>query len=222
MEFSATDRETVTAWLRMLTTLELLGADVIDAFFGHVKEDMELEHGGNWKEAITLCAPITAAHLQFCLNGVVSIAEMLIRWSDSLDTGTTGLIIPALSDIALTDRRPSHADFTFDGTPVWPAEILHEVTHGTDIPERARQTVGIAFGLSGFAAPKVGSSKSLCEESSRLVDRLSVKATEDDVVSDVEAVLRAWHSTINGPARRRSSAEWTVFGVSYSMQRRLH
>jgi pyrroloquinoline quinone (PQQ) biosynthesis protein C len=199
MEFSATDRKTVTAWHQMLTRSGLLEANVVEAFFGHVKEDMELEHGSNWSDAIKLCAPITPPHLQFCLNGVATIAEMLVRWSDSLDAGTTGLIIPVLTDVTLPhEHKLPTADFPFDGTPVWGADTLHEVTHGTDISERARQTVGLAFGLSGHALAKSIEAKSICEQATSLVNRLAVKATLDDVRSDAEGVLRAWHRSIDG------------------------
>jgi len=199
MEFSATDRKVVTDWHQMLTHNDLLTAEVVEAFFGHVKEDMLLEHGSNWREAIRICSPITPDRLQFCLNGVSAIAELLSRWSNSLEAGTTGLIIPVLPGITLEQTsNTSSADFTFDGLPVWNAEMLHEVTHGTEISDHARQVVGLGFGLSGNAAATTSEATELCAQAKRIAERLSVRASTDDLHSDVEQVIRGWHISING------------------------
>src|SRR5262249_41387627 len=84
LEYTARDQQAVAGWHDLLRERGLLPADAVDAIFEHVQTDLGLGHGSNWRNAIRAARVVPAAELADWLNAVTLVAEMIVRWLDTL------------------------------------------------------------------------------------------------------------------------------------------
>jgi pyrroloquinoline quinone (PQQ) biosynthesis protein C len=196
MEYSAVDRELVVNWHSMLVSAELLPPGAAEAMLDHIRLDMELEHGNNWREALRAAAPIGAKRLTDALNAVCAVAEMMVRWLDSILVGTTGLL--AMSPEIMVDpgsHEAASVDVVFNGCPVWPAEVYHAVSHGT-ATEKVDAVVAWAYtlGVRDFGSdPPV-----IFDHASALARRLARSPVQVSTVAGLLDQIRPWLRAIDG------------------------
>jgi pyrroloquinoline quinone (PQQ) biosynthesis protein C len=192
MESTAADKDVIRGWHKMIVDNGLLTQRATDAIFEHIKLDMELGHGGNWQEVIEVEAPVCTTRLHEALNGACTVAEMLFRWFGVLDSGLSGDAVWIAPSIQV-GPRPSPLDAVdpaFNGLPVWPAEILHQVTYGADAPAGARAALALAY---HFDARVTQGSDALLEAANSIP---RVDGRNDE--ASLETITKAWLSTIEG------------------------
>lgn len=196
LEFSAMDKPLVLDWHQMIVANGLLPAPAATAIRKHVELDMELGHGANWREVVHNESPLTSRQLRDCLNSVSTVAEMLVRWCSMLRLGLAGDIVSVLPEIEI-DRRAAAAvklDPIFNGLPVWPARILHEVCYGADSPAGTRTILALAY----FLDDRMQRSDSEIGQLSRRVLDTAEARSEAKRPEDVKALLDSWLRSIDG------------------------
>ena len=201
MESSAAARDAVRNWHEMLIQNKLLPESSVRSIWQHVQTDIELGHGANWREAIKYQSPITPVKLKDCLNSVCAIAEMIVRWLDSLQNNVSGHIVQAMSGmkVALDSSEPEAIDLIFNGLPVWPAEILHHVTHSSGLSDSVREVIGTAYHLDlNQVVSRKDSQVEIVEQASKITEQLPAKSVKLDTVDDLYNVLRSWLCSIDG------------------------
>ncbi|MEW9528643.1 hypothetical protein [Microbispora sp. NPDC049125] len=131
LEFTAGNRTAVAGWHEHVAAGGQVSADAMAAIFEHVKTDLGLGHGSNWKEAIEVAGLVTATQLADSLNEITLVAEAIVRWLDSLDEGLSGDLVGVMPELTRDAAAvPALLGGEADGLPVWPAEILHLAAHG--------------------------------------------------------------------------------------------
>lgn len=194
LESSATDRDLVRGWHEMLVKNDLLSREVVDAILEHVAVDDELGHGTNWRHVIAAEAPVPSSVLAEALNAVAGVAEMLLRWFDSLDQGAAAGLVGVLPSVQST-TTDAPIDRFHDGLPVWPAAVLDSVAFGGSdgLPQHA---LALAFALDRRLIDR-DDSEPLTATAGTLT-ALSVDAPARLTVATAEVMLRAWMRTIDG------------------------
>jgi hypothetical protein len=196
LEFSAMDKPLVLDWHRMIVANGLLPSPAATAIRKHVELDMELGHGANWRDVLHHESPLTSRQLRDCLNSVSTVAEMLVRWCAMLRRGLSGDIVSALSEVEI-DRRAAAAvklDPIFNGVPVWPAQILHQVCYGADSLAGTRTILALAYFLDGRMQ---SSDSQICQLTRRVLDTADARS-EAKRPEDVKALLISWLRSIDG------------------------
>jgi len=196
LEFTAGNREAVTGWHEHLVTSAQLPAPVVDAIFEHVRVDLGLGHGQNWRHALHAAGGIRAEQLADALNDTTLIAEMIVRWTQSLVYGLSGDLVPQL-----TSQAPigvDHGQGEGGGLVVWPSGLLDLVAHGDPTASGGtRAAVALAYGLAptrgaaGSQPTVPGAAADLC---GNFADALPERPTGDDL----EKLVIGWMRTVDG------------------------
>jgi pyrroloquinoline quinone (PQQ) biosynthesis protein C len=213
METSAADHLVVEDWHRMLLRRNLLPAAAVDAIFEHVSTDVELGHGQNWREALKMEAPLTSDKLRDCLNSACAAAEMIHRWLTHLQCGLSSTLVPLVPSLAIraADVR-TEVDPIFDGTPVWPAEILHCVSHGSELSKGTGAVLALAYYVGEKA--KIGDTD-IERRSELLRQRLLSKSAPITSAADMAGVLKTWLCAIDGHRLWSEMAEFSAPALLY-------
>jgi pyrroloquinoline quinone (PQQ) biosynthesis protein C len=200
-EFSAADIISVRSWHEMLITKKLLPREAVEAIFEHVETDIGYGHTNNWETAIRYEAPIPTKKLCDALNAVTVSAEMIYRWCDSLVNGLSGDIVEIMPKLQLTGENtqtnPQTIDRTFDGLPVWPANILHLISQSNNEPENVRKVVATAYCLSDHT---LSSNHKIDITQDALVLRNQL-ISQDNTTVDIETIpqlVNSWMCSIEG------------------------
>jgi pyrroloquinoline quinone (PQQ) biosynthesis protein C len=196
MESSAADKGVIMGWHDMVVENGLMPEPVMTAIFEHIKLDMELGHGGNWRDVVEAESPVTASRLSDCLNAVCAVSEMLYRWFDSLEGGLSAEAVALAAEIGVSPREGPLAgvDPMFNGVPVWPAEVLHHAAHGGDEPPGSREAVALAYHYdsraitAGRVAPELAGAAAC----------ITGLAAEPGAAGGLEALARCWLVAIDG------------------------
>ena len=196
MEMSAADHSTVLEWHRMLLQHNLLPKAAIDAILQHVNTDIELGHGNNWEHALRLEAPLTAEKLRDCLNSVSAISEIIYRWLTHLRYGLSATAVRLATTLEVASaRRQPEIDPIFDGTPVWPAEVMHTVSYGSTLSEGSRSVVSLAYYIGDRL--EIGDSI-VGQESALFCQRLASPVKSIESLEDLRSLLGTWLRIIDG------------------------
>ncbi len=196
MESSAADHANVEGWHHMLVQNGLLSKPAVDAIYQHVNTDIELGHGQNWKEALELTAPLTSEQLRDCLNSVCAVSEMIYRWLSHLLDGVSGPLVRYFSSVEMpASIQQSNVDPIFDGTPIWPAEIMHSISHGADLAEGARTVLALAYHLPSGTQVADGA---IGQASKSFQDSFADETNSLGSAEDLQALLKKWLRTIDG------------------------
>ena len=195
LESSATDRDLVRGWHEMVASNGLLDRSVVDAILEHVAIDDDLGHGANWRHVIAAEAPIPSTVMAESLNAVAGVAEMILRWLDSLEHGSAAALVSVLPSVT-TGPPDERIDRLHDGLPVWPAAALDRVAFGGDdgLPQAA---LAVAFGLDRRLDVSTNTDVEVARIASILTD-LSVDVPESLDVDSAETMLHEWLRTIDG------------------------
>lgn len=147
LEFTAGNRASVAGWHEHVAASGQVTAEAMDAIFEHVKTDLGLGHGSNWKEALEAAAVVTARDLADALNEITLVAEAIVRWLDSLHEGLSGDLVGVMPELTPDARTaPAPLGGEADGLPVWPAEVLHLAAHGDPgLTPGMRAAVAVAY-----------------------------------------------------------------------------
>jgi pyrroloquinoline quinone (PQQ) biosynthesis protein C len=196
LETTARDKAAVVGWHEMLTQSGMLDESVVSAIFAHVETDLGLGHGSNWRDAIRAAQVIPVRELAECLNGITLVAEMIVRWLDSLADGlATELVqqMPTLAPVPEVPPRSLAADV--DGLPVWPAMILRTISHGADSDRPAvRSTLALAYAFDGALAAQSGAAGAARD----FAARLAPVPHDDLVANDPVKLVESWLVAIDG------------------------
>lgn len=197
LEHTAKERAVVREWHEMLVERKILSAGTVNAIYEHVRTDMELGHGANWKKALEIQRRIPVIELAACLNSVTIVAESLVRWFDVIQRATAGLIVDAIrfSGLAAPDKRTS--GWEVRGTPVWPAEIFDRVMYGSADGDAVDEVVCVAYGFSDMLDDCQDNIPTLIQ-ARRLRDQLTdvPDATADP--AGVDAAIHGWMRATSG------------------------
>jgi pyrroloquinoline quinone (PQQ) biosynthesis protein C len=130
LEYTAGNRAAVTGWHEHVAASGQLSRSAVEAIFEHVRVDLGLGHGQNWRAAVRAAGVVSATALANVLNQVSTVAEMIVRWIGSLVSGVQGELVSHLPAVTSAGSGRRLLGGEVDGLPVWPAEILHTVVHG--------------------------------------------------------------------------------------------
>jgi len=211
LEFTAGNRGAVTDWHEHVAASGQLSRSAVAAIFEHVRVDLGLGHGQNWRAAVRAAGVVSARTLANVLNQVSTVAEMIVRWTGSLVSGVQDDLVSHLPAVTSAGSGRRLLGGEVDGLPVWPAEILHAVVHGR--PEwgaGARLAVAEAYAFEPAAVlPAGGAGQSAAaatapeatspEAASRALaahfaDVLPARPSPDDL----EKLVTGWMRTIDG------------------------
>lgn len=197
MERSARERDAVAGWHAMLAEAGLLPQKAVDAIYDHVREDIDLGHGGNWQAAIVLEAPIVAHRLAGSLNAVCMVTEMIYRWLSAVRFGLSGVAVEALIEApgaACGSDAADGLDPFFDGLPCWPAGIYDSVSRNS-LPAGASRAVALSY----MAGPIMANPGSEVEAwALRLTRQLSVNTADAQDEEGIRAAVGEWMRSVDG------------------------
>lgn len=145
LESTAADTSAVARWHELLAETGQLPRPAVDAIFEHVATDLGLGHGANWRKCLRAVAVITTDDLAAGMNAVSVVAEMIVRWLDSLVEGLSAQIVTLMR--SGTVEIPGQANRLapeLDGSPVWPAEVLDTMTRGGARSGGSARRAGVA------------------------------------------------------------------------------
>jgi pyrroloquinoline quinone (PQQ) biosynthesis protein C len=214
MESSGADKNSIRGWHERVVELGLLSQDVVDAFYEHIKLDMELGHGANWREVIEHEAPLAPAHLAQALNAVCTVAEMLYRWFEMLRRGLVADVVALTSQLtaSLPGGSLGTSDFAFAGSPVWSAEVLHKLTYGADEPEGARAAIALAYHFDDrVKGAELGSD--LTDRSAELLR--AAASARPEAGAEPEQVASEWRCAIEGHRLWSAMTDKPTFALVY-------
>jgi pyrroloquinoline quinone (PQQ) biosynthesis protein C len=196
MESTAADKQAVTGWHSMVVENGLLPQAAVTAIYEHIKLDMELGHGGNWREVIESEAPIPARELHAALNAVCTVSEMLYRWFGSLESGLSSEAIELAKVVTARPPDPplGSIDATFNALPVWPAEVLHQAFYGAEEPEGARSVVALAYHYDD----RVAEIDPGLDDFQRAAASMPRERSADGEPASLEGTARSWMPAIEG------------------------
>jgi len=226
LEYTAGDNAAVKGWHTLLVEHGLLPQSAVEAIFEHVETDLGLGHGSNWRKAIRAARVVPAEELADWLNAVTLVAEMIVRWLDSLDTGLSGEVVTALPGLApqpTADPRVHSGEV--DGLPVWPAEVYASYVHGprTGTPG-VRRTLALAYAFAGdvqAAAPTTATSPVTAARD--LVDRCAQTWHPGDADGDdLVKLVTGWMSAIDGHELWRELADRPTYPLVYGWMLENH
>jgi pyrroloquinoline quinone (PQQ) biosynthesis protein C len=199
LEYTAGDQGSVAGWHAMLHERGLLPKKTVDAIFEHVETDLGLGHGNNWRAAIRAAKVVPAEELADWLNAVSLVAEMIVRWLDSLEEGLAAQTVGAAVGLVLEGPEPVLGGET-DGLPVWPADVYSSYAHGPrDGSTGLQRVLALSYAYSGRAAQRAGFSaaspaavaRNFAEDTARDWDGHS-----DEVA--LEKLVESWMTAIDG------------------------
>lgn len=199
LETTARDNSSVVSWHQMLAETGMLDKAVVDAIFVHVETDLGLGHGSNWREAIEAAGVIPAADLAECLNGVTLVAEMIVRWLDSLADGLSADLVAEMPRLTLDAGGPERTlAGDVDGLPVWPASVLHAMSHGSDTERSAVRTVlSVAYAYDDRLATE-GGVGTVGIAARDFTTRLVPVHDERLLIEDPSKLVETWMVTLDG------------------------
>ncbi|MET9801685.1 hypothetical protein [Streptomyces sp. NPDC006368] len=222
LEFTAGNRDAVVGWHDHLAASDQLAPEAVEAIFEHVKTDLGLGHGSNWRHALEAAVVIPAEHVADMLNEVTTVAEMIVRWIDSLAQGPQGELVARLPVLTPGPglSRPRLGGET-DGLPVWPATVYDIVTHGSDSGGEALRTAlaeAYAFRpgstpaqMRKGAAPEGSPEKAAAELTARLTEPVGRPADADAL----ESLVRGWMRAIDGHSLWDDMRERPTYALVY-------
>lgn len=212
LESTALDRSQVRRWHDMLIERQLLPADVVKAIQQHVDIDESLGHGDTWRIALNCADTIPTPVLVEGLNGITAVAEMIVRWLDSLRSGMIGHLVPLLARGRPTVSRGSRLDSVFSGSPVWHAEILHQLTYGGSEGGAASALLAAAF--HGFSSGTTARGRFVASRANATRRRLAVAVSH--LVYPSTLSVRPWLRTIDGhrlwTEMLQERSTWLIWG----------
>lgn len=227
LEYTAEDQGTIKNWHTMLVDRNILNRASVNAIYEHVKLDYRLQHNSNWKNALKSLKFIECKRLCVCLNSIATIAEMYVRWLDSIVNGLSGDFVNVLSKLNFKLERKdigSDVDYTFVSLPVFSSKIYDLVTHGGNISKKLKEVVSTSFCLSGIA---LENPKNVECSDRNFIDLIlnTTKKTSKHKHFDttrkkfIELVNESWLLAINGhklwEALRENPSYSLVFGWIY-------
>jgi len=200
LETTARDNAAVVGWHEMLVETGLLDRDAVDSIFAHVETDLGLGHGSNWREAIEAAEVVPAATLAECLNGVTLVAEMIVRWLDTLAEGLATELVQEMPRLRL-EEAPSALPGDVNGLPVWPSSILDAVSHGAQSGRAAvRATLAVAYAYEGRAAADIDDppGHGVAAAARDFAGRLAPQHDPDLVAHDPMKLVESWMVSLDG------------------------
>lgn len=153
LEHTAQNKKAVKSWHDMLLEKNYLSEPAVNAIFEHVGVDFELGHGENWRKALDILEFIEIDRLSNALNAVSLVAEMIVRWLDSLRNGLSSYIVQAMPDVIIDDDN-NVISYDSTATPIWPSEILGYMIHGCHLTDNIKRTIAISYAYAGKAKDK--------------------------------------------------------------------
>jgi pyrroloquinoline quinone (PQQ) biosynthesis protein C len=212
MESTAADKPVILGWHEMVVANGLLPQNSVDAIFEHIRLDMELGHGGNWREVIEALSPIPCRRLHAALNGACSVAEMLHRWFGALESSLSAEAAALAMEIQATAPGPplDVIDPAFSGVPVWPAEVFNQVTYGASEPVGARLAIALAYHYDDRLTDDAHGPYA---EAVRSIQRPAGLQEADD--SELSAIARSWLRAVEGHRLWEELCEEPTVGLVY-------
>lgn len=208
LEHTAKNRQSVRDWHSMIASNTLVPDGVASAIFEHVRTDIELGHGANWRTALALEQPISARRLAACLNAVSLVAEMLVRWFDTIEEGLAHHAVEAMPDLTVdSDWLAQRLSYETNALPVWPADVLDHIAHGTEYSTNVDRTLAVAYMFSGRASGRNGTAD-IASAARDLQQKLD-PGRGDDLVDTVTG----WMTTINGHSLWREMTETPSYSL---------
>ncbi len=197
MEMSAADHDVVKGWHERIIERGVLPREVVTAMRRHVDLDIELGHGSNWLETLQMERDLPTKHLARCLNAISTVAEVIVRWTDSLSTGLSATAIELMRGGEGPVEAPSASPLDVIVCPdvVWPAPILHDITHGTDGDDGYKAVLASAYFLP--ATPKGRTTSPVHVEAERLRSRVGQRVSVTSG-SSLKAVVKTWLASVDG------------------------
>lgn len=217
LESSAKNSGVVRGWHAMLIEKDILPEPVVKAFLQHVEVDMALGHGAIWKEIVQQHSPLTAVDLRDGLNATCTVAEMLYRSFDMLHDGLGANVVRLMPGLRVKEHFGvlANVDFPFNAIPVWPAEILHQVTYGAHQPRGARDVIGLAYHFDNRVVAEAGDHANVVDHAATLCQRHAVSCTFVTSGEELERLLRSWLRTIDGHRLWIEMTERPTFALMY-------
>ncbi|AVT28447.1 hypothetical protein C6361_01830 [Plantactinospora sp. BC1] len=227
LEYTAGDNAAVTGWHQMLVAEGLLSDEAVRAIFEHVETDLGLGHGSNWRKALHAAKVVPVEELADWLNSVTLVAEMIVRWLDTFETGLSGDVVAALPALTLpADATVRVYAGEVDGLPVWPAEVYQSFAHGPQSSAAGvRQSLALAYAFGGKAADRPGgtTTKPGTTESGTtpavaardFVSRAGNGWIGNGSALDLEKLVESWLGAIDGHELWRELTERPTYPLVY-------
>ncbi|MFD0885305.1 hypothetical protein ACFQ08_12185 [Streptosporangium algeriense] len=199
LESTAGDRDAVSGWHTMLVDSKQLAQDVVQAIYEHVETDLGLGHGSNWREAIRAAKVVPAEDLADWLNATTLVAEMIMRWVNSLASGLSGEVVTQLPNLEL-QSSPRTLGGEADGLPVWPAEVYDSFVHGPrSTNPLVRRSLALAYGFAGGVGDRTRSdSKTAAAMAGTLTASTARGWNGETTQADLEKLIESWMTAIDG------------------------
>ncbi|MFG1849585.1 hypothetical protein [Micromonospora carbonacea] len=216
LEYTASDSMAVTGWHQMLVAEGLLSDEAVRAIFEHVETDLGLGHGSNWRKALHAAKVVPAEELADWLNSVTLVAEMIVRWLDTFETGLSGDVVAMLPDLTLpADATDRVYGGEVDGLPVWPAEVYQSFAHGPRSNATAvRQSLALAYAFAGKAGDRAaGTTPAVAARD--FANRAGIGWIGDGSAVDLEKLVESWLTAIDGHEMWRELTERPTYPLVY-------
>jgi pyrroloquinoline quinone (PQQ) biosynthesis protein C len=204
LEYTAGDRDAVTGWHSMLVARGVLPQETVSAIFEHVETDLGLGHGSNWRDAIHAAKIVPAEHLAEALNATTLVAEMIVRWLDTFETGLSPEVVRAAPGLRLDEADPRLGGEA-DGLPVWPAEIYRSYAHGAASGRPGtRRALALAYAYGGRVSaladpetPDAGGRPSAASAAADLTVRVA-HTGDGGGGAELDKLVTGWMTAIDG------------------------
>ncbi|GGM67229.1 hypothetical protein GCM10012275_42190 [Longimycelium tulufanense] len=213
LEFTAGDKAAVTGWHEHLVERGMLPAEAVRAIFEHVETDLGLGHGSNWRDAIHAAKVVPVAELADWLNAATLVAEMIVRWLDTFESGLAGDLVTTLPRLRLAGAARRYGGET-DGLPVWPAEVYRSFAHGP-LSEKpgVRRSLAVAYAFSGKVVD--ADSTGIAETAKNFVARAARDLDRGDSAEELEKIVDGWLTAIDGHQLWSELSQRTTFPLVY-------
>lgn len=198
LEHTAKNKTSVTRWHEMLLEQEQLSKAAVQAIFAHVRVDFELGHGENWREVLRILGHVEVERLADAMNSVSLVAEMMVRWLDSLKNGLSSYIVTAMPKVKV-NKSNDVLSYDSSALPIWPSEILGQMTHGNNsINENVKHVVAIAYAFSGKTSDCDSHNNITHAATDFACKLLKTELLVTGTTDSIQKIYKQWFGAING------------------------
>jgi thiaminase len=148
LEHTAKDKKLISKWHESLKDKNILKPSAVEAIYKHVKIDIDLGHGENWKEMLQAKQYLSLDELIDCLNSITYVAEIIYRWCENINSGMGYDIVKTSQQCHKEYATPSTILKHFSALPIFPAQLYHDMFYSTATEDKLKEAISIEYAFS--------------------------------------------------------------------------